>query len=103
MPNSCQLRLIFVKVFIHLPRHYCGERKGKSWGLIATMDDTLLLGFGYTELESRLYCDLLRHGPAGGYRLAQRIGKAAANVYQALKSMERKGAIGRSEGLGEAT
>ena len=66
-------------------------------------NDTILIGFGYTELESRLYCELLRQGPGGGYRLAQRIGKAAANVYQALKSMERKGAIVRSEGLGEAT
>lgn len=67
------------------------------------MNDTILIGFGYTELESRLYCELLRQGSGGGYRLAQRIGKAAANVYQALKSMERKGAIVRSEGLGEAT
>jgi sugar-specific transcriptional regulator TrmB len=62
-----------------------------------------LMGFGFTEMESKLYCELLRSGPASGYRLAQRIGKAAANVYQALKTLVHKGAITASEGMGEAT
>jgi sugar-specific transcriptional regulator TrmB len=65
--------------------------------------DLALMGFGFTEMESRLYCELLRSGPASGYRLAQRIGKAAANVYQALKTLGHKGAITHSDGLGEAT
>jgi len=62
-----------------------------------------LMGFGFTEMESKLYCELLRSGPASGYRLAQRISKAAANVYQALKTLAQKGAITASEGIGEAT
>lgn len=59
-----------------------------------------LMGFGFTEMESKLYCELLRSGPASGYRLAQRISKAAANVYQALKTLAQKGAITASEGIG---
>lgn len=62
-----------------------------------------LMGFGFTEMESKLYCELLRSGSASGYRLAQRIGKAAANVYQALKTLTQKGAVIASEGMGEAT
>lgn len=62
-----------------------------------------LMSFGFTEMESKLYCELLRSGPASGYRLAQRIAKAAANVYQALKTLAQKGAITASEGMGEAT
>jgi sugar-specific transcriptional regulator TrmB len=52
-----------------------------------------LAEFGFSELESRIYCELLRVAPATGYRLAQLIGKAPANVYQALASMARKGVV----------
>jgi len=38
--------------------------------------DALLAPFGFTDLESRLYCELLKHAPATGYRLAQLVGKA---------------------------
>lgn len=55
--------------------------------------DALLLPFGFTELESRLYCALLRQAPATGYKLARTVGKAAANTYQALASLVQKGAI----------
>jgi len=48
---------------------------------------------GFSALEARLYCELLRSAPATGYRLAQSLGKAAANVYQALASLEQEGAI----------
>lgn len=65
--------------------------------------EAVMASFGFTELESRLYCELLRNGPASGYRLAQRVGKAAANVYQALKTLAQKGATTASEGIGEAT
>ncbi|KQM93921.1 hypothetical protein ASE70_12785 [Sphingomonas sp. Leaf22] len=61
--------------------------------------DFALTSFGFTELESRLYCELLRTGSASGYRLAQRIGKAAANVYQALNSLTQKGAVLVSDDL----
>lgn len=57
-----------------------------------------LADFGFSELESRLYCELLRTGPATGYRLAQLIGKAPANVYQALAAMARKGIVFGEEG-----
>lgn len=61
--------------------------------------DLALTTFGFTELESRLYCELLRTGSASGYRLAQRVGKAAANVYQALNTLTQKGAVFVSEDL----
>lgn len=48
---------------------------------------------GFTELEARVYCELLASAPATGYRLAQAVGKAPANVYQALSSLEQKRAI----------
>jgi HTH-type transcriptional regulator, sugar sensing transcriptional regulator len=48
---------------------------------------------GFTDLEARIYCELVRSAPATGYRLAQSVGKAAANVYQALSSLEQEGAI----------
>lgn len=61
--------------------------------------DLALTSLGFTELESRLYTELLRNGPASGYRLAQRVGKAAANVYQALTSLTQKDAVFISDDL----
>lgn len=58
---------------------------------------SLLAPFGFTELESRLYLELMRHAPATGYRLAQIVGKAPANTYQALAGLERKGAVVATE------
>jgi sugar-specific transcriptional regulator TrmB len=55
--------------------------------------NTALSAFGFTDLESSLYTELLRQAPATGYRLSQRVGKAPANVYQALKVMEQKGVL----------
>lgn len=52
-----------------------------------------LAELGFTELEAQLYCELLKSAPATGYRLAQALGKAAANVYQALGVLEQKGAV----------
>ena len=52
-----------------------------------------LVGLGFTEMEAAVYCELLRSGPATGYRLAQAIGKAAANTYQALAALTQKGAV----------
>lgn len=63
---------------------------------MTTNSDTperLLAELGFTETESRLYCELARGGPATGYRLARAIGKAPANVYQALESLSHKGAV----------
>lgn len=44
-------------------------------------------------MEAAVYCELLRGGPATGYRLGQSIGKAAANTYQALAQLTQKGAV----------
>lgn len=47
---------------------------------------------GFTETEALVYCELLRASPATGYRLAQAVGKAPANTYQALSALAQKGA-----------
>jgi sugar-specific transcriptional regulator TrmB len=52
-----------------------------------------LAALGFTETEAAVYCELLRAPASTGYRLAQSIGKAAANVYQALASLTQKGAV----------
>jgi sugar-specific transcriptional regulator TrmB len=52
-----------------------------------------LVGFGYTALESEIYAFLLQEHPSTGYRVAQVIGKPAANVYKALEALERKAAV----------
>lgn len=52
-----------------------------------------LIELGFTNLEAQLYCELLKNAPATGYRLAQAVGKAAANVYQALGVLEQKNAV----------
>lgn len=48
---------------------------------------------GFTELEAAVYVQLLVQAPATGYGIAKAIGKAAANVYQALGSLAFKGAV----------
>ena len=48
---------------------------------------------GFTDTEAAVYCELLRTAPSTGYRLAHAIGKAPANVYQALASLTQKGAV----------
>lgn len=57
-----------------------------------------LTPLGFTETEAGLYCQLLRGGPATGYRLARAVGKAPANVYQALNVLAQKGAVLLDEG-----
>src|ERR1700678_258797 len=60
---------------------------------IEMQPELALAEMGFTELEARLYCELLRASPATGYRLSQIVGKAPANVYQALASMNQKGIV----------
>jgi len=60
-----------------------------------------LASFGFTDLESRAYCELLRHGPQSGYRLSQLLGKAPANVYQGLATLAQKGAVIVSDDVSE--
>lgn len=65
--------------------------------------DTALTAFGFNQLESIVYCELLRKSPATGYRLAQRIGRVPANVYQSLKALAQKGAIIEESDAANAT
>ncbi|WP_420480114.1 TrmB family transcriptional regulator [Brevundimonas sp. FT23028] len=55
--------------------------------------EAALAALGFTELEARTYCALLAEGPATGYRLAKRIGKAPPNIYQALATLTQKAAV----------
>lgn len=64
--------------------------------------ESALTALGFTELESRLYCELLRESPLTGYRLAQIVAKAPANTYQALKTLAQKGGVLISDRAGEA-
>jgi sugar-specific transcriptional regulator TrmB len=53
----------------------------------------LLVPFGFTNLESEIYLFLLGESPATGYRVAQAIGKPAANTYKAIQTLQTKGAV----------
>lgn len=55
--------------------------------------ESALTAFGFNQLESIVYCELLRQSPATGYRLSQRVARAPANIYQALSALLQKGAI----------
>lgn len=52
-----------------------------------------LVDLGFTQLEAEIYTLLTQESPATGYRIAQGIGKPAANVYKAIQTLEKKGAI----------
>ena len=52
-----------------------------------------LVSLGFTALESEIYACLVREGSMSGYRVAQTIGKPAANTYKALEALLRKGAV----------
>jgi hypothetical protein len=49
--------------------------------------------FGFSGLEAETYLTLLRLRRATGYRVGQVLGKPVANVYKALDSLQRKGAV----------
>lgn len=52
-----------------------------------------LLSLGLTDLEARIYIYLLSQSPATGYEIAKAVGKPRANTYEAIRSLEFKGAI----------
>lgn len=64
----------------------------------ATDASKVLVDFGFTGLESEIYAFLLKESPATGYRIAQAIGKPAANTYKAIQTLEQKGAVLVEEG-----
>ncbi len=55
--------------------------------------NNLLSDVGFTGLEGSVYLALLREPCSTGYRIAQLIGKPAANIYMALDSLRAKGAV----------
>jgi sugar-specific transcriptional regulator TrmB len=63
-------------------------------------DDTIqaLVDLGFTGLEAEVYTALLAESPTTGYRVAQALGKAVANTYKAIASLEAKGAVLVDEG-----
>jgi sugar-specific transcriptional regulator TrmB len=52
-----------------------------------------LVDLGFNGLEAEVYTALAQHPPMTGYRVAQLIGKPAANVYKAIESLQAKGAV----------
>lgn len=48
---------------------------------------------GFNGLEAEIYVFLQRESPVTGYRVAQGIGKPAANVYKAIDTLLAKGAV----------
>jgi sugar-specific transcriptional regulator TrmB len=53
----------------------------------------LLAEIGFTRLEAMTYLHLIQEPSVTGYRVAQAIGKPVPNVYKALESLQKKGAI----------
>ncbi len=58
----------------------------------------MLIDLGFTQVEATVYYELLKDSPQSGYSIARQIGKSRSNVYQALKSLEQKGAIVQLQG-----
>lgn len=52
-----------------------------------------LTGLGLNRLEARVYVCLLTHPPMTAYRVARKVGAAAANVYKAIESLGAMGAV----------
>ena len=52
-----------------------------------------LESLGLTQIEALAYAYLVANPSATGYRVARGIGKPTANVYRALESLGRKGAV----------
>ncbi len=58
-----------------------------------------LMQFGLTEIESRIYIQLLSTHPMTGYRIAAELKKPVANIYKSLNSLEAKGLVLVEEGV----
>ncbi len=52
-----------------------------------------LTELGFTGLEAEVYAVLVEIAPVTAYRVANVLGKAAANVYKAVESLAQKGAV----------
>jgi sugar-specific transcriptional regulator TrmB len=58
----------------------------------------LLTSIGLNALEAEVYVHLLQHEPMTAYRVAQLIDRQTANVYKAVDSLARRGAVLVEEG-----
>ena len=58
-----------------------------------------LVNMGFTALEAEIYTFIVGEPGVTGYRVAQAIGKPAANTYKSLESLGRKGALVFTETL----
>lgn len=58
----------------------------------------ILTPLGFTSLEAEVYAYLLQNSPSTGYKVARSIGKATANTYKAIESLQSKGAVMVDEG-----
>jgi len=58
----------------------------------------LLRKLGLNQLESEVYTFLLQHPPMTAYRVGTQLGKPTANVYKAIESLARRGAVVIEEG-----
>jgi sugar-specific transcriptional regulator TrmB len=52
-----------------------------------------LENLGFSEIESLIYCFLLKESPATGYRISHAIGKPTANTYKAIAALAQRAAI----------
>ncbi len=57
-----------------------------------------LTSLGLNELEAEIYVHLLQQEPMTAYRVAQSLGRQTANVYKAVESLARRGAVLIEEG-----
>jgi len=62
------------------------------------MKHPTLEALGFTEMEAQAYAYLVANPSSTGYRVARGIGKPTANVYRALESLGRKGAVVHDRG-----
>lgn len=62
----------------------------------------LLRELGFNQLEAEVYLALLPREPMTAYRLGTLVGKPTANVYKAVESLARRGAVMVQEGESRA-
>ena len=57
-----------------------------------------LRDLGFNDLEAEVYMFLLPSEPITAYRIGRAIGRPTANVYKAVESLARRGAVVIEEG-----
>jgi len=55
--------------------------------------EEILFDLGFNRLESDVYIHLLKHPPSTAYKIGKEINKPTANVYKAIDSLAKKGAV----------